>query len=54
MEKHFPSLDFRLKEIDETRNYFLEKIKHSELVSKKHKKTCFYLLMVFLWELQVL
>ena len=27
------------KKIDEARNYFLEEIKHSELISKKHKKT---------------
>ena len=30
--------EFRLKNIDETRNYFLEKIKQNELMSKKHKK----------------
>ena len=28
------------KKIDETRNHILEEIKHNELVSKKHKKTC--------------
>ena len=27
---------FRLKEIDETRNYLLEEIKHNELISEKH------------------
>ena len=27
------------QKIDETRNYILEKIKHNELISKKHKKT---------------
>ena len=31
---------FRLKSIDETRNYFLEEIKQNELMSKKHKKVC--------------
>ena len=31
------SLEFRLRKIDETRNYFLEKIKHIYLVSKKYK-----------------
>ena len=29
---------FRLKNIDETRNYFIEKINQNELMSKKHKK----------------
>ena len=29
---------FRLRNIDETRNYFLEKIKHNELMSRKDKK----------------
>ena len=32
------SQEFRLKIIDETRNYFLKEIKQNELVSKKHKK----------------
>ena len=32
------SQEFRLKNIDEIRNYFLEKIKQNELMSKKHKK----------------
>ena len=32
--------EFRLKNIDETRNYFLEEIKKNELMSKKHKKIC--------------
>ena len=34
------SQEFRLKNIDETRNYFLEEIKQSELMSKKHKTIC--------------
>ena len=34
------SQEFRLKDIDETRNYFLEEIKKKELISKKHKKVC--------------
>ena len=29
---------FRSKEIDKTRNYFIEEIKKNELISKKHKK----------------
>ena len=32
------SQEFRFKNIDETRNYFLEEIKQNELMSKKHKK----------------
>ena len=32
------SQEFRLKNIDETRNYFLEEIKQNELMSRKHKK----------------
>ena len=34
------SQEFRLKNIGETRNYFLEEIKKNELMSKKHKKVC--------------
>ena len=34
------SQEFRLKNIDERRNYFLEEIKQNELMSKKHKKVC--------------
>ena len=34
------SQEFRLKNIDETRNYFFEEIKQNELMSKKHKKVC--------------
>ena len=34
------SQEFRLKNIGETINYFLEEIKQSELMSKKHKKVC--------------
>ena len=30
----------RLKNKDETRNYFLEEIKQNELMSRKHKKVC--------------
>ena len=29
-----------MKNIDETRNYFLEKLEQNELMSKKHKKVC--------------
>ena len=34
------SHEFRLKNIDETRNYFLEEIKKNKLLRKKHKKVC--------------
>ena len=30
------SQEFRLKNIDETRNYLLEEIKRNELMSRKH------------------
>ena len=32
--------EFRLKKINETRNYFLEEIKQNELMSRNHKKVC--------------
>ena len=32
------SQEFRLKKIDELRNYFIEEINQNELTSKKHKK----------------
>ena len=34
---------FRLRIIDETRNYLIEEIDPNELISKKHKKVCIYL-----------
>ena len=34
------SQEFRLEIIDETRNYFIEKMQENELMSKKHKKVC--------------
>ena len=37
------SLEFRLRKIDETRNYLLDKIKHNYLMIEKYKKTCKYL-----------
>ena len=36
------SLDFRLRKIDETRNYLLDEIKHNDLMSEKYKKTFKY------------
>ena len=32
------SKEFKFKKIDETRNYFFEKIKPNKLMSRKHKK----------------
>ena len=34
------SLEFRLKNADETRNYFLEEMEQDELMSRKHEKVC--------------
>ena len=47
------SQDFRLKNIDEIRNYFVEEIKQNELRSRKHKKVCTTLniLNTFIFEL---
>ena len=38
-----PSLEFRLRKIDETRNDLLDETKHNDLMSEKYKKTCKYL-----------
>ena len=32
--------EFRLKNTEETRNYFLEEIGQNELASRKYKKVC--------------
>ena len=40
MKTNIAILDIRLKKINETRNYLLEKIKHNYLTSWKHKKVC--------------
>ena len=37
------SLEFRLRKIDESRNYLLHEIKDNDLMSEKYKKTCKYL-----------
>ena len=34
------SQEFRLKNVDETRNCFLKEIEENELMSRKHKKVC--------------
>ena len=42
MANNFVSIreEFRLKNIVETRNYFVEEIEQNELMSKKHRKVC--------------
>ena len=37
------SLEYRLRKIDERRNYLLDEIKTNDLMSEKYKKTCKYL-----------
>ena len=37
------SEEFRLKNIDETRDYFIEEINQNEFMSKKHKNLNTYL-----------
>ena len=37
------SLEFRLRKIDETKNYLLDEIKHNDVMSEKYKKTYKYL-----------
>ena len=34
------SQEFTLKNIDETRNYFIKEIEQNELMSEKHTKVC--------------
>ena len=43
MSEESISQEFRLKNIDEVRNYFIEVIKQNELMSKKYKKACRFL-----------
>ena len=50
------SQEVRLKNIDETRNYFLKKMEQNELMSKKHKKVYrtlkhieYFLILTFLF-----
>ena len=40
MKEENISQEFRLKDIDETRNYFLEEKRQNELTRTKHKKVC--------------
>ena len=37
------NLETRLRKIDETKNYLLDKVKHIKLMSENYKKTCKYL-----------
>ena len=39
-EKENMSQESRLKNIDETRNYFLDEIERNKLVNRKHKNIC--------------
>ena len=41
MTKENISQEFRLKNIDETRNYFAEEINQNELMSKKYRKVLY-------------
>ena len=34
------SQEFRLKNVDETKSYFVEEVEQNELINKKHKKVC--------------
>ena len=43
MSEESISQEFRLKNIDETRNYFIKEINQNESMSKKHKKDCLVL-----------
>ena len=40
MAEEYISQEFRLKKIDETRNYLTEEINGNEMKNKKHKKVC--------------
>ena len=40
MVQNSVSLDFKLKEINEIRNYYFEEIKHIDLMNRKYKKVC--------------
>ena len=43
LKTNISSFEFRLKTLDETRNYLLDEIKHNDLMSQKYKKTQKYL-----------
>ena len=52
MFKEKVSKEFRLKNIDETENYLIEKINENELMSKKHEKV--YIVLNYIEHLLVL
>ena len=52
MFKEKISKEFRLKNIDETENYLIEKINENELMSKKHEKV--YIVLNYIEHLLVL
>ena len=52
MSEESTSQEFRLKDIDETRNYLIEKINQNELMSKKHKNV--YRVLNYIEDLLVL
>ena len=47
MSKENINQEFRLKNIDKTRNYLIAEINRNELMSKKHEKVCTTLNHVF-------
>ena len=46
------SQEFRSKNVDERRNYFLKKIEQNHLNSQTYKKVCTTLSYIKLWALQ--
>ena len=52
MSKERVSKEFRLKNIDETGNYLIEKINENELMSKKHEKV--YVVLNYIEDLLIL
>ena len=40
------SLEFRLRKINDTRDFLLEETKHNDLMSAKFKKTCIIYIML--------
>ena len=40
------SQEFRLKNLNETKNYFVEDIEQNELISTKHKNVCMTLVYI--------
>ena len=40
MVEEIISQEFKLKNINETRNYFIEATNQKEMINKKHKRAC--------------